>query len=395
MKLEYDRLKKEVVQIEETEGLIKAVYRHKVGETQAFLDYTGPKLSPELWAQIVGFMEWSYAEHKSEAQLRLYVDLEDKQWVAWAFPQEIEAHGLHSKEVSGIAFDKQREELPHAQNLIPYGTVHHPCGIGASQSGTDHADESNQDGLHITIGNMDKPEHDIHARIAMNGTCYKVDLSAFWDIGQISGNIPPNLGPVIAEYQMLHTKPSTDFPEQWKKNMVKERPFSHIYSGMGTYAHDWQGANGWSSGSKKDEKEERAKLLEKAARKVYGQWFNKDVLVDHMQSLEQNVLFGALCDECEEHGLLMHELYDWLKDIIIEPETTVDAASGAVTTVVKVDDEWRPEYDGNNSEGKPLYRACKGSVKDARDFLTWDGCKEHAAKLNEEDMREIYRQAYD
>jgi hypothetical protein len=52
-----------------------------------------------------------------------------------------------------------------------FGTVHHHCSSSAFQSGTDHSDELSREGLHFTIGNLDKPfDLDIHARITIGKT---------------------------------------------------------------------------------------------------------------------------------------------------------------------------------------------------------------------------------
>ena len=56
-----------------------------------------------------------------------------------------------------------------------FGTVHHHCSTSAFQSGTDEADETNREGFHFTIGNLDKEDIDIHFRWCLDNQCHELD----------------------------------------------------------------------------------------------------------------------------------------------------------------------------------------------------------------------------
>ena len=83
IKLKQEKLVEEKV----VTGLVTAKIEYEVEEAKGRLEYTGPKLDPELWHQILSFFRWTYKEHSSECQVRLYVNVKLRRWAAWAFPQ--------------------------------------------------------------------------------------------------------------------------------------------------------------------------------------------------------------------------------------------------------------------------------------------------------------------
>ena len=104
-----------------------------------------------------------------------------------------------------------------------FATVHHHCGASAFQSGTDEANERNQDGLHLTVGRMDAERHDLHARFYLNGNCFAPDLSRFWPVDPaLAEQVPPTLHDELARYQMGE-KVVVDFPDAWRKNVIEVR----------------------------------------------------------------------------------------------------------------------------------------------------------------------------
>ena len=395
MKLEYDRTKKELVQSEEIEGLFKATYKHKIEGTEASISYRGPKISPVLWAQIVGFCKWTYAEHKCEAQVRLFVDLKEKTWVAWAFPQEIET-GLHTKEKTGPFFDRQREALPNAQDLIPYGTVHHHCSAGAFQSGTDHDDEKNQDGLHITLGNMDKPVPDMHSRLSMNNECYQANLSAFWDIGDFDDDkkIPPDLRSRIAEYQMLNIEPSEEFPEEWRKNMIKTIVVhvSRIHEfGIGGY----NGSSGITTiggvvqesvKSTKEKEEAMEKRLVVAVKELFKEYVNGDFLAVQLADLDGMTVFNDIVRIAEKNMVHASDLFDGAEREIAEKELQSELKQ--IRDASK-SDKWEPRYEGNGEVGgRPQYVIHKLDQVSVQRWASWAEADAAAKNENESESKE-------
>lgn len=171
----------------------------QVGKPEAsWLTFKGPKVPAPLWQTIKSFLLWSNNEHSAEAQVRLMYDMGTNTWQAAVLPQVVV--GLQTIELQG--HPETESSLKEAgEQAVTGGTIHHHCQIPAFQSTTDDNDEALQTGLHITLGNMDKPAASIHARVTLRGVTYPAVL-------------PEWLEGTEAEWVDLTT--TVAFPEQWK-----------------------------------------------------------------------------------------------------------------------------------------------------------------------------------
>lgn len=226
-----------IKQLKELPGMMSCLFEHKVTDTSAKFKWTGPKISPELWSQILAFFKWTYDEHKSESQVRLFVNHRTRQWSAWAFPQRartgMSAHEITEGEDGYEATKTQRAQFGDHEGWTYFGTVHHHCSSSAFQSGTDRQNEHDQDGLHITIGKMDERRHDIHCRLYISGfSILGLDMSDFWDVEHVLRGLPHVLRNLLADgaedalakQQMCIPSPAeTEFPEVWKTNVIEVR----------------------------------------------------------------------------------------------------------------------------------------------------------------------------
>ena len=214
---------------EEFPGLLKLNVEHTIKESKGEAHYTGPKISPVAWQQVLSFFKWTYSTAHSESQVRLFVNAASREWMAWAFPQEART-GMSARELDTPDSKKQRADIP--PEWVYFGTVHHHCSSGAFQSGTDLANENNQDGLHITVGRMDSSTlHDMHARFYLRGLGFEPDMSLFWDVGDDMREVcPPDVLDKVARWQMC--KPvSVPFPDKWKENVIEVK----VATSAGTY----------------------------------------------------------------------------------------------------------------------------------------------------------------
>jgi len=230
-----------VKQLKEVPGLMSCVLEHEVTKTKATIKWDGPKIHPEIWNQILAFFKWTYDQHKSESQVRLYVNHRTQEWTAWAFPQEA-GTGMSARELDTEDARTQRQNFSDADGWLYFGTVHHHCSSGAFQSGVDQANEQNQDGLHITVGKMDEKKHDLHARLYVSGHKFEADMGWFWDVEPVLAGVPESLRGflsegienVLARQQMCVPAPSeTEFPEQWRQNVIEIKPV--VVPGRTTY----------------------------------------------------------------------------------------------------------------------------------------------------------------
>lgn len=242
------------------EGLFDCTLKHEIKKTSGSIIWTGPKIPPEVWQQVLAFFKWTYDTTKSESQVRLFVSPTLKTWRAYAFPQEAKT-GMTAVELANDEAKKQRAALDmNPPDWFLFGTVHHHCSTRAFQSGTDKANEEGQDGLHITIGKMnDDKEYDLHARFYRKGLCFTPDMSWFYDVTTILSQcpaafrqlLPKNLEDVTAKKLMCTPAPAdTEIPEQWKNNLIEIKPPTSItptvYQGQHhqhTYFHGGGSAN--------------------------------------------------------------------------------------------------------------------------------------------------------
>lgn len=204
-------------------GLVKGGIEYSVEKAVSDLEYIGPKISVRVWESILAFFADTYKRTRSECQVRLYVNADKKEWAAWAYPQEARS-GMSAKEIDNAQATQQRKQFSESEGWVYFGTVHHHCASHAFQSSTDEHNEQSQDGLHITIGNMDEKQHTIHARFYAAGTRYEPDLSLFWDIGEPWVRVPKPLldhhGLACLQMCMPVTAEAT-YPEQWRENLVE------------------------------------------------------------------------------------------------------------------------------------------------------------------------------
>ena len=218
-----------VSETKEVPGLLNCRIDYEIKTAQGQLDYAGPKFTPELWHQVLSFFRWTHKEMKSESQVRLYVNHQLGRWGAWAFPQEART-GMSARELSTPETPEQARvrfaswQSEPSDDWLYFGTVHHHCSASAFQSATDEQNEWNQDGLHLTVGRMDAEQHDLHARLYLDGNCFEPDLSRFWPVDPaLAAMVPPGMLDELARFQM-GAKVTVDFPDAWRVNIVEVVP---------------------------------------------------------------------------------------------------------------------------------------------------------------------------
>lgn len=206
-------------------GLISGGINYEIKGGTSTTKYEGPKLTREVWNEILMFFKDTYDRTKSECQVRLYVNTTTRTWAAWAYPQKLRSY-MSTDELQTPEATAQREQFKSSEGWMYLGTVHHHCGASAFQSGADRQNETNQDGLHITVGKMDSPQYDIHVRFYLAGSEFLPDLSEFWDIGDDARRmIPKEVHDIVARHQMTMPAPDgTTYPAQWRENLIDPPP---------------------------------------------------------------------------------------------------------------------------------------------------------------------------
>lgn len=244
---------KQIKQVKGIEGLFSCTLEHAISETKLKFEWSGPKIGPDVWNQVLAFFKWTQVTTQSESQVRLFVNHRTQQWRAWAFPQKAKT-GMTTKEVDTPETITQRAQFSDTDGWLYFGTVHHHCTASAFQSGVDTENEKGQDGVHITVGFMDKPHHDIHYRFYLYGIHFTdFKIITMWDIGNcvtslpavVQESLPKDFDDKMARHQMGVPPPvDYQFPEQWKANLIFEQevvrqPMVHVIH-SGNSGRYWQ-----------------------------------------------------------------------------------------------------------------------------------------------------------
>lgn len=230
------------VEFSEQSGIFTCLFEHEIKATKADFKWSGPKITKAQWDEMLAFFKWTYSEHKSEAQVRMFVHPQHG-WKIWAFPQK-GGTGMTTKEVETPEFAAQRAAI--GEGYVQWGTVHHHCSSGSFQSSVDTNDEKSVEGIHITVGWMDKPIHDIHCRMYIKSHKFEPNMSHFWDVGD---EVKEKLALVVslgfkidelmdksARKQMTTTSPvEATFPAAWKENYIMPAPVITHWQGHGSY----------------------------------------------------------------------------------------------------------------------------------------------------------------
>jgi len=147
-----------------------------------------PQMPVKFIKTFLDFFIWCKEEYDSEGFLYLYYNPSTKKYSVIPAEQEVTAGSV------------EYGTMPNPpKDFIVVGTMHSHGNMGAFHSGTDHKDQTEMDGIHITVGKINsEPEFDV--KLYVNGTSYKVK-----------------------EESIISPKPSAKlhFPEEWKGYVKK------------------------------------------------------------------------------------------------------------------------------------------------------------------------------
>ena len=141
----------------------------------ATLAMSMPKIPKRTLEIAYGFFKHVYREQKTEAELLfIYNDQLDK-YKLFCPHQEVSGASVHSLYDPG--------DIPRGYQVV--GSIHSHCNFSAFHSGTDTADASEFNGVHITMGfvdNDDGPEFD--SMIMINTIQWDFDLNRITEIDE-------------------------------------------------------------------------------------------------------------------------------------------------------------------------------------------------------------------
>jgi proteasome lid subunit RPN8/RPN11 len=130
----------------------------KIGYEHGFFQWTGEKIPGRIIAQATDFFRRVYREHKTEAEVIITMHNETGEFRLFVPYQR----------VSGMGVKSIYEPTHIDRDYTVVGTLHSHCNFSAFHSGTDSADAADMDGVHFTIGMLERETPEIVAMVVMN-----------------------------------------------------------------------------------------------------------------------------------------------------------------------------------------------------------------------------------
>lgn len=317
-------------------GLIEVEFEHTISTTKASVLWEGPPISPEVWNRILSFFRWTWDTTHSESQVRLFVNLTERRWDAWAAPQEART-GMSAREIDNEDAKAQRRHYSDQDGWIYFGTVHHHCSAPAFQSGTDEFNEKTQDGLHITIGNMGSPMYDMHARFYINGAQFDPNMTLVWDIGDQARRVVPKpaLWNEIARAQMCVPPTEIAFPDFWRTNLIEFKSVvvhTGGVIGQGFFSHGAASGASYVGGSVKPE------------HRIPGSWARDAFTPAQFEAMPMwrraRIAADKLMEYAASQGIPWESVEDYIKECVSD-ESLLAMIEILVMCQVPLSDLWR------------------------------------------------------
>ena len=182
------------------------------------MSWKGGRINQEEWRKIVSFLLWTNTEFKSEGLIQLFYN-EERGIFGYPPPQTV-GTGMtiaqRSTKEDWDAYDAIHRV--HIGDAEPIGSVHHHCSAGAFQSSVDKEDETKKVGLHITLGNMDKPTLAFHSRLSFRKNFYEPNLFEWFELPEWMNNVTKmSILKELVIDMICQVPEDLSFPELWKE----------------------------------------------------------------------------------------------------------------------------------------------------------------------------------
>jgi len=215
-----------------------------------YFDYTAPKVPKEIMAQAVDFFRKTFKKFGTEAEVLILLNEETKEFKLLPPYQYVTYSGVDS------LFDQA--DIEDEWSII--GTMHSHCDFGAFHSGTDTGDASNFNGLHITVGNVDKADPEFASMVMINGITFTYDISIVADISDLTASsMHPNWFDYFKKPEEFYNIPFKTVTKEQVKKFVDNllTPLVVVNNGnksvsMQALVNDWDWY--WDDSKKKENK---------------------------------------------------------------------------------------------------------------------------------------------
>jgi hypothetical protein len=146
-------------------GLVKHHKRpsklQKVGNWHGQFIWDAERIPADIYAQAVSFFRRTWNSHKTESEVIITQHIETKAFRLFVPTQRVSHGGVHS------IYDPRTIDRAY----LVVGTMHSHPG-SAFHSSTDEGDARDMDGIHLTIGYLDRDDPETAAMVALNGSLF-------------------------------------------------------------------------------------------------------------------------------------------------------------------------------------------------------------------------------
>lgn len=122
-----------------------------------------PKITGDIIATALTFFRKVFQVHRSEAYVTLMYSTKLAKYRLWCPQQTVSAGSVNYDRTDQPSFQDRTEN-----DWQMVGTIHSHCDFSAFHSGTDTFDESTFDGIHITLGHVNRSQFSMVASVAFN-----------------------------------------------------------------------------------------------------------------------------------------------------------------------------------------------------------------------------------
>ena len=222
--------------------ITRAIEEDEMGffdEIKESVHYYYPVITYDIYTQALAFFRAVYKEHSSEGAILLLLNHNEP-----LLNQRYTVY-IPKQEVGGASVNYEIEDGVLVDGWFLAGSIHSHPNFSASQSGIDHADELNSDGIHITLGHIDRVVPEMHQRICLAGGVYLPDSDKTMLI------------------EMTAKTPKYNVPEEWMKKVEKKTYGITNQIGYGRVSgNDWRDNYPSHSGGKGEKERVEKRVAE-------------------------------------------------------------------------------------------------------------------------------------
>ena len=190
--------------------------------------WTGALIPYLMWEEICAFFRQSFAKVNSESLCWLYYSAERKQW-AWLVPWQSTLGMTVSVSKDDTRNKTLRDHLD--PSFVQIGSIHDHCNGSAFQSGTDRDDETNFNGVHITLGKLKDKELDTDTRVCIDGVQFKSALPFWVEYPPELNIVPPDLRRKVFAKMLQRCGKIAKTPDEILKR-VQKRKFEQNFDSL-------------------------------------------------------------------------------------------------------------------------------------------------------------------